>query len=97
MPFAQAVAGPVLPPLVTVAPARNCPPATADETEVVVCGRRDDDGFRLKPLPERFAREDLPKVEVALSGGASVAAEAEAGNVGGIPTNRAMMRFKLKF
>jgi hypothetical protein len=35
-----------------ITPERRC--ASADPEEIVVCGRRDDDRYRLRPLPPGF-------------------------------------------
>lgn len=60
--------------------------------EVVVCGRSDEE-FRLKPLPDRY-EPNAARAELDL-GGAELAPEVEQGNIGGIPTNRVMLRFKI--
>lgn len=92
----QSVSGPVLP-AGRPASAGDCPPAVADDDEVVVCGRRDDGRFRLKPLPPTYAEsERLPKAETSLLGG-KAAVETEQGDVGGVPSNRVMLRFKAPF
>jgi hypothetical protein len=50
----------------TLALAPRCPSAV--ENEIVVCARPDDDGFRLKPLPEKYKGNRLGKtldIEIA--------------------------------
>ncbi|WP_375426783.1 hypothetical protein [uncultured Sphingomonas sp.] len=66
----------------------------ADRTgdEVVVCGRSNDE-FRLKPLPDRY--EPRPSRAEFDLGGAKLTPEVEQGSVGGIPTNRIMLRLKI--
>lgn len=97
--LAQVVAGPVLPaPRAPASPAEGtCPPAvTADE--VVVCGRPDQEAFRLRPLPPRYTDPTLPKAETGLFGGAAKAAvEVENAGIGGVPSNRLMFRLKTPF
>ena len=60
--------------------------------EIVVCARSDEE-FRLRPLPDRYERR-APRAEFDL-GGAKLAPEVEQGSVGGIPTNRVMLRLKI--
>ena len=63
-----------------------------------VCGRANDDAFRLKPLPDRYiAARGLPGAEVRLFGKAKAAAEVEDASLGGVQSNRVMMRLTLPF
>ena len=74
------------------------PCATPESTndEVIVCGRRDHSSrFRLPP-PTRY-EPDLPKAELLLGNGTSLSAETEQVDIGGTPSNRAMIRLKFKF
>jgi hypothetical protein len=65
--------------------------------EVVVCANRNGESpYRLKQ-PAEQAREGLPKAEKEIAEGVSVAGETEAADVGGFPSNRAMIRLKIKF
>lgn len=68
--------------------------ATANPDEIIVCGTRDNRKYRLDPLPE--PKSGLGKAETDVAGG-KVEMVAEQGEVGGIPTNRAMVRLKIKF
>ena len=71
-------------------------PPNAGE-EIVVCGRRPDElgPYRLPPLPQRDSY--IPKAERAIGKGIAIAAETEQADVGGFPSNRVMVRFKIKF
>jgi hypothetical protein len=91
-----AVAGPMLPKPRSVLP-RECPKPREGDTTVVVCGRGQEE-FRLRAMPERYSADPqaLPKAQTTI-GGNTVAAEAEQGDVGGIPTNRIMLRLKRPF
>ena len=93
---AAAVAGPVLPAPRSVLP-RECPRARPGDTDVVVCGRGQEQ-FRLRATPERYSSdpEALPKASTTI-GDNTVSAETEQGDVGGIPTNRIMLRLKRPF
>ena len=73
-------------------PVPRCTATSADE--VVVCGSRDNRKYRLDPLPD--AKVGFGKAETMI-GGANVAFVGEKGAIGGIPTNRAMVRIKIKF
>lgn len=92
----QSVAGPPAPRPERLRPARECKPGEGEPGDVIVCGRRDDDQHRLKPLPGRYEEPTLPRAEMAVGTG-KVAAETEAESVGGFQSNRIMFRFKLPF
>ena len=67
------------------------------EGEVIVCApaREGSSPYRIKqPPPEP---SEVPKAEVQLGKGTSVSAETEQVDVGGFPSNRAMVRLKVKF
>ncbi|PAX08445.1 hypothetical protein [Sphingomonas lenta] len=92
----QSVAGPPAPRPERLRPARECEPGEGEPGDIVVCGRRDDDQYRLKPLPERYDDPTLPRAEMALGPG-KLSAETEAASVGGVQSNRVMLRFKVPF
>ena len=92
----QVVAGPVLPAARPRRADAPCPVAQAASDEVVVCGR-DDDRYRLKPLPPRPDKPPIPRAAMALPGGGKAAAEVEQGSVGGVPSNRLMLRLSRPF
>jgi hypothetical protein len=75
----------------------DCPVARRDE--IVVCGLRgadENERHRIQP-PASQPSEGLPPAAMALGKGVVVAAEAEAVNVGGFVSNRAMLRLKVRF
>ena len=74
---------------------RATKPCVADDDDIVICGRSEQP-YRLKPLAPRYDEATVPKAAVHVLG-ATGAAEAEAASVGGIPSNRAMVRLKLPF
>ena len=90
----SAVAGPLLSKPVAPDPCR-----ASTGNDVVVCGRRPNaERYRLRPLSDRYDPDApaLPKAETGILGGrATLAAEAEAASVGGVPGNRAMIRLKI--
>jgi hypothetical protein len=65
--------------------------------EIVVCGRAPGElgPSRLPPLPAR--ESDIPKAETAIGKGIAIAGETEQADVGGVPSNRLMVRLKIKF
>jgi hypothetical protein len=64
--------------------------------EVVVCGRRDGQSpYRIGP--QSPTPPALPDAQFNISDGVQAGATAEQGDVGGIPTNRAMITLKIKF
>ena len=77
----------------TKAVTRACDPA-ANATEIVVCGSRKTDRYRLKPLAPDDPRFGKAQTSIA---GAKVGVETEQVSVGGIPSNRVMARIKIKF
>ena len=92
----QVVAGPVLP---VARPRRSdapCPVAQAAGDEVIVCGRNDD-RYRLKPLPPRPEAPLIPEAAMVLPGGGKATAEVEQGSVGGVASNRVMLRLSKPF
>ena len=65
--------------------------------EVVVCANRNGESpYRLKQPPQQ-AKEGLPKAEKQIAEGVSVSGETQQADVGGFPSNRAMIRLKIKF
>ena len=76
---------------------RPCP-RDAENDEVVVCGRIDQDRFRLKPILPRYVspRDGLPAAEVPLGNG-TLGVSTQGASVGGVPSNRVMLGWKLKF
>ena len=90
------VSGPPAPSSVRLTPQADCP--VGDSGDIVVCARKDNDQFRLKPLPERFSRNPSRiKAETNLNSKTKLSAETEAGSVGGFVSNRIMARLKFGF
>ena len=86
------------------APAEQIVPATAprcearaSNDEIVVCARRPDGSnhYRIKQAPA--ADPGASKAEVQIARGVSAAAETEQADVGGFPSNRLLVRLKIKF
>jgi hypothetical protein len=66
--------------------------------EVVVCANRNGESpYRLRQPAESATKRGLPKAEKEIAEGVGLAAETEATDVGGFPSNRAMIRLKIKF
>ena len=93
------VSGPVLPVMpvpVRLTPPPDCP--VSDSGDIVVCSRREHESYRLKPLPDRYARDaGVPRAALRIGGNATLSAETESATVGGFTSKRAMAKFKLKF
>lgn len=92
--FALQAVGPPLPAPEKLRATRACRTDPREDGEVVVCGRPDQEAFRLRPLPDRADAASL-RAEVGIAGDLKAAAEVERANVGGIPSNRIMLRLKL--
>ncbi|WP_395623327.1 hypothetical protein [Sphingomonas daechungensis] len=74
-----------------------CVAAPADG-EVVVCANRNGESpYRLRQPRGKVAETDLPKAEVQVANGVAIAGETEQADVGGFPSNRAMIKLKIKF
>lgn len=74
----------------------RCRAASIREAEVVVCGRRDGQSpYRIGP--QSPAPPTLPNAEFKISDRVGAKLSAEQGEIGGIPTNRAMITLKIKF
>jgi hypothetical protein len=90
----SAVAGPLLD-----TPSAPDPCARAAAGDVVVCGRRPDpERYRLRALDDRYSADAgaVPKAETGILGGrAALVAEAESATVGGVQSNRAMIRLRI--
>ena len=63
---------------------------------MIVCGRRDHSSRFSLPPPTRY-EPVITKAELQLGNGTSVSAETEQVDIGGTPSNRAMIRLKFKF
>ncbi len=84
------------PPLASRILSERCRSATVREDEVVVCGRRNG------PSPYRIGPQSptppaLPDAQFKISDRVEGKLSAEQGEVGGIPTNRAMVTLRIKF
>lgn len=65
--------------------------------EVVVCANRNGESpYRLKQV-STVEEPGIPKAEVGIAEGVSAAANTEAVDVGGFPSNRIMLGLKIKF
>ena len=74
----------------------RCRAATPREDEVVVCGRREGQSpYRIGPQVP--TAPELPDARFNISDGVEAKLTAEQGEIGGIPTNRAMITLKFKF
>ena len=73
-----------------------CRPEAASSDEVVVCANRNGESpYRLQEIPPQT--KEVPKAELSVAEGVSVAGETEQSDVGGMPSNRVMLRLKVKF
>ena len=94
--MAQAVSA-VPPQTIDLTIPQPCEAQGSTNDEIVVCGRRGDDGgpYRIDQTPPRPS--DSPKAEMQIAEGIKVAGETENVAVGGFPSNRLMLRLKIKF
>ena len=77
--------------------AQPCQPAKGAEGEVVVCANRNGESpYRLRDVAP-VEQKALPDAQVQIAKGVSGGAETESVDVGGFPSNRAMLKLKIKF
>jgi len=75
---------------------QRCEASRGQNGEIVVCGRRNEQSpYRIGP--QAPSPPALPNAEFSLSDGVKVKLQAEQGELGGIPTNRAMVTLKIRF
>lgn len=78
-----------------ITPERSC--VSADPQEIVVCGRRDDDLYRLRPLPPEFEIPPL-RVETRLFDGVTGSMHLESTQLpNGMTSKRLMVSVKTRF
>ena len=79
------------------ATAPRCRARASADDEIVVCARRPDGAnpYRINQPPA--AQSEPSKAEVRIAAGVTAAAVAEQADVGGFPSNRLLVRFKIKF
>jgi hypothetical protein len=88
--------GPPASSTVRLTPRPDCP--VSNSGDIIVCARKDNDQFRLKPLSQRYSADPQRiKAETHLNANTALSAETEAGSVGGFVSNRIMARLKWKF
>jgi hypothetical protein len=74
----------------------RCARQSSNGEDIVVCGRRLElSPYRIGPQPP--SPPALPKAEFKIADGVEARLSAEQGEIGGIPTNRAMISLKIKF
>ena len=76
---------------------KTCETRGSAKDDVIVCGRRRDDSTRYRIPPSTPTQSDLPKAELILGNGTRLSAETEQVDIGGMPSNRAMIRLRFKF
>ena len=73
-------------------------PRPTSSNEIVVCARRQDNSqYRLEDTASKPRDKGIPKAQVQLAKGVTVSAETESEDFGMARSNRAMVRFKIKF
>jgi hypothetical protein len=94
--FAQAVTS-VPPEKIDLTIPQPCEAQKSNDDEIVVCGRKGE-GFSPYRINQPTPRQsEPPKAELQLADGVRAAAETENADVGGFPSNRVMVRLKIKF
>ena len=73
---------------------KPCTHPSEQAGEIVVCGRREEP-YRIGPISP--TPPALPEAKIGIGEDATLSAEARQGEIGGIPTNRAMLTLKVKF
>ena len=92
--LSQSTANPQPPRIVIDLLPKPCAKPSEQSNDIVVCGRREEP-YRIGPMAP--VPPALPDAKIGISEDATLAAEAQQGEIGGIPTNRAMITLKIKF
>ena len=75
---------------------RRCPTVPSGD-DIVVCGDRQPDRYRLRPLPQRFeTKGGLPLAQTGIGGG-TLGVTTQQAMIGNVPVNRVMLTLKLPF
>ena len=75
---------------------RRCPTVPSGD-DVVVCGDRQPDRYRLRPLSQRFEKKDgVPLAQTGIGGG-TLGVTTQQAMIGNVPSNRVMLTLKLPF
>lgn len=74
-----------------------CRTQESTDSEVIVCGRRNDGSSPYRINQSSVRSTDIPKAEAQIADGVRMSAETENVDVGGTPSNRLMVRLKIKF
>ena len=94
--FAQAVTS-TPPEKIDLTIRQPCAGGKSNDDEIVVCARRDEGSSPYRINQPSPGKSDIPTAELQLADGVSAAAETENVDVGGFPSNRLMVRIKIKF
>ena len=92
--LSQTTADPPPPRVVIDLLPKACTKPSEQGEDIVVCGRREEP-YRIGPIAP--APPAIPDAKIGIGEKATLAAEAQQGEIGGIPTNRAMITLKIKF
>jgi hypothetical protein len=95
MVMAQAVP-PAPPQKIDLTIPEPCETQASTDDNIIVCARRGEPSRYRIPLLTPY-QSGLPKAEFQLGNGTSLSADTEQVDVGGWPSNRAMIRLKFKF
>ena len=78
-------------------PNPQCEAKQSASEEIVVCARRRDgsSAYRIKPM--QAPGSEIKQAEMRLGEAVTASAETERYDVGGFPSNRVMVRLKIKF
>jgi hypothetical protein len=75
---------------------KPCPPQQPGG-EIVVCGHpQAQEQYRLRPIPEKYTESPV-RAEKSIAKGMTLSAETEQHVILHVPSNRAMVRLKVKF
>ena len=94
--FAQAVSA-TPPEVIDLTIPQPCEAPAPHSDEIVVCATPTDGLGPYRIGQASPPRPAVPKAEVQLAEGVSASAETESQDVGGVPSNRLMLRLKVKF
>jgi hypothetical protein len=82
---------------ISLAATQPCRERRSSTDEIVICKSRDEPSPYRINQPVQQSRQAIPPASIKIAKGVNASADTEAADVGGFPSNRLMLRLKIKF